>query len=272
MKANQIKTIFLDGDGVLWRAETAMEGLEHFFKVIDQQSIQWALLTNNNTRTAEYYVQKLQGFGIATEREQVFTSSTVTAAYLRQRFGEGARLHVIGMHGLIETLQEAGFSLTIGDEQPKDERMAVVAGMDRQITHEKIKIAMRLIQGGAAFIATNTDGSFPTPEGLNPGTGMVIGALQATSGVKATVIGKPEAAIFESALKQFNADRATTVMVGDRLETDILGAKKSGLCSIAVLTGVVSREEATTSVIQPDYIFKDITALANALDEGKFSE
>ena len=171
------------------------------------------------------------------------------------------------MEGLTHTLLEAGFQITVGEEQPKDGVAAVVAGMDRALNHEKVKIAMRLILEGADFIATNTDPSYPTPEGINPGTGMVIGALQATSGVKPYIAGKPYPAIFQTALKALNATAENTLMVGDRLETDILGANQIGMHTAAVLTGVTSQEELQRKDIKPDFIFQDITALRKALSK-----
>jgi 4-nitrophenyl phosphatase len=142
-----------------------------------------------------------------------------------------------------------------------------VAGMDRAINHEKIKIAMRLILEGADFVATNTDGSYPTPEGINPGTGMVIGALQFTSGVKPYIAGKPYPAIFQTALKTLGVSLEKALMVGDRLETDILGANQLGIQTAAVLTGVTSRKEIAYKDIKPDLVFEDISALHQALKE-----
>jgi HAD superfamily hydrolase (TIGR01450 family) len=137
--------------------------------------------------------------------------------------------------------------------------------MDRNITHEKVKIAMRLIMAGAEFVATNTDGSFVTPDGFNPGTGMVIGALQFTSGVEPTVIGKPNTAIFQSALQRFEAKPENSLMVGDRLNTDILGASRLGMRTILVLTGVNTREDADNGEIKPDLILEDINELLQIL-------
>jgi HAD superfamily hydrolase (TIGR01457 family) len=259
------KTVLLDGDGVLWKSDEPIPGINPFFDFLSERKIKWALLTNNNTRTAQDYIDKLTGFGIQADHRSVFTSSTVTADYLLNRYGSGAALHVVGMSGLIDTLQEAGFEITVGEDIPEKDVLAVVAGMDRQINHQKIKIAMRLILNGAAFIATNTDGSFPTPEGINPGTGMVIGALQFASGVEPYVAGKPHPAVFETAQKALGSSTEETVMVGDRLETDILGANLLGIKTIAVLTGVTSRVEIKQSDIKPDYIYQDITAVHQAL-------
>ncbi|UCC53457.1 MAG: HAD-IIA family hydrolase, partial [Anaerolineaceae bacterium] len=229
MDLDRVRTLLIDGDGVLWRGDEAVPGLDHFTAVLQQRGIRWALLTNNNTRTVNDYVTKLAGFGLVADANMVFTSSTVTAAYLKARYGTGAPVHAVGMSGLIETLQDAGFDLTHGEQFPEQKIVAVAAGMDRGLTFEKVKIAIRLILGGAEFVATNTDGTFPAADGLSPGTGMVIGALQGASGVAPTVMGKPERAIFEVAMKALDADPATTAMIGDRLETDILGAQRVGI-------------------------------------------
>ena len=133
MKLKKYKIILLDGDGVLWKSEDPIPGINSFFDFLIDNGISWALLTNNNTRTAQDYINKLTGFGIPVDQKSVFTSSTVTADYLLNRYGAGAALHVVGMSGLIDTLAEAGFEITVGEENPKKNVVAVVAGMDRQI-------------------------------------------------------------------------------------------------------------------------------------------
>jgi len=265
MKLKKYKTILLDGDGVLWKSDESIPGINPFFDLLAKNGVQWALLTNNNTRTAQNYIDKLGKFGIPAGKNSVFTSSTVTADYLLNKYGPDANLHVVGMDGLTTTLKEAGFKFTSGEQRPENGVDAVVAGMDREINLLKITIAMRLIIGGADFIATNTDGSFPTPEGINPGTGMVIGALHYASGIEPYVVGKPQPAIFTTALNALGSLPEETLMVGDRLETDILGGNKMGIQTAAVLTGVTSREEISRLDIKPDFIFEDISALCEAL-------
>ena len=267
-KLRDFNTILFDGDGVLWKADTPIDSIQPLFAYLNEKGINWALLTNNNTKTVQNYVDKLIQFGVPADRNRVFTSSSTTASYLMEKFGPGAAVHVVGMDGLLVTLEEAGFQISTGETPPDHPVVAVVAGMDRELTHDKIKIAMRLIIGGADFIATNTDGSFVTPDGFNPGTGMVIGALQFTSGKVPTVMGKPEAAIYQTAMKRFNADPADTLMVGDRLNTDILGANRLGIATAMVLTGVNSREDAVFGEIKPDMIYEDITALLQALQDA----
>lgn len=267
MDLNRLKTLLIDGDGVLWWDDQAVPGLVHFFDVLQACEISWALLTNNNTRTVDEYLAKLAGFGVKANKGHIFSSSTTTAAYLQTRYGIAASVHAVGMSGVIETLRDAGFLVSSGEQMPDRDVVAVVAGMDWEFTYNKAKVATRLILNGAEFVATNTDGTYPTPDGLSPGTGMVIGALQGTTGLNPTIIGKPEQAIFTAALDALKADRATTAMIGDRLETDILGAQRAGIGTIGVLTGVTNHEQMMASEIQPDVFYKSIAELAVELEK-----
>ena len=266
MDLNRLETLLIDGDGVLWRGDQALPGLHRFFDIVRLRGMRWALLTNNNTTTVGKYLAKLAGFGIEADAGQIFSSSTGTAAYLKKRYGPGAPVHAVGMSGVIETLQDAGFLVSYGEEMPDHAVVAVAAGMDRALTFNKVKVATRLILGGAEFVATNTDGTYPAADGISPGTGMVIGALQGTTGVTPTVIGKPEQAIYVAALEAMKADKATTAMIGDRMETDILGAQRLGIPTIGVLTGVTTREQMAESDIQPDVVYEGIAELAEVLE------
>ena len=267
MNLDCLETLLIDGDGVLWRGDRAIPGLDRFFDIVRLRGMRWALLTNNNTSTVGEYLVKLARFGIKADASQIFTSSTATAAYLKRRYGPGAPVHAVGMSGVIETLQDAGFLVSFGEEMPDHDVVAVAAGMDRSLTFDKAKVATRLILGGAEFVATNTDGTYPSPDGLSPGTGMVIGALQGTTGITPTVIGKPEQAIFTAALEAMKADKTTTAMIGDRLETDILGAQRLGIPTIGVLSGVSTREQMAASDIQPDIVYESIAELAEVLEK-----
>jgi len=141
-----------------------------------------------------------------------------------------------------------------------DEDVAlVVASMDRDVTYDKLKRASLLIQGGARFIATNRDPTYPTEEGLLPGTGSMIAALETASGVRPTAIGKPEPTMFQLAMAHMGARPETTAAIGDRLDTDILGGQRAGLTTICVLSGSSNRAEA--EAFGPDFIFEDIADL-----------
>lgn len=264
MELSTIKTLLIDGDGVLWQDEKPMARLDAFFDALRERGIQWALLSNNAAPTIEDYVAKLRGFGIQAERGNIITSATVTAAYLIEKHPAGSALYVIGQSGLKQALTEAGFNVSDGGDRPS-QVAAVIVGIDRQFTYDKLKVATQLIRAGAPFIATNTDSTFPTPEGLIPGAGSIVAAIKIATDQSPIIMGKPEPPMFRVALKHFDAHAATTAMLGDRLETDIAGAQPLGLGTLLVLSGVSHKEDIATSGITPDLIFEDIGQIADAL-------
>jgi 4-nitrophenyl phosphatase len=264
-KLKKYRALLLDGDGVLWKGDQPLSGLRPFYDFIKERDLLWALLTNSNSHTVGHYIKKFASFGITAAKDSIFTSSTVTAAYLLKRFEPGEYFHVVGSEGLIEALSQAGFEVSWGEEHPTNPVAAVVAGMDYQINYQKIKVATQLIHRGAPFIATNTDASYPTPDGLSPATGMIIAALEAASGVTPEVAGKPHPAIFQAALDSLGVTAADTLMVGDRLDTDIAGAQALGIPTAALLTGVVTREAISQSDLKPDFVFRDLPDLQEAL-------
>ncbi|MBN1427215.1 MAG: HAD-IIA family hydrolase [Anaerolineae bacterium] len=266
MNIKTLQTLLIDGDGVLWEADDPMPGLVNFFDVLERSGIAWALLTNNATRTTEAYVEKLRSFGVTARLDQIFTSGNVTAHYLRDLTPPAQSIYVIGQPDLKTTLQQAGFTLFDGEEEPEPVD-AVVAGIDRAFTYAKLRVAMRLIRNGAVYIATNPDTTFPTPQGLVPGAGSVIAAVTAAAGREPVWMGKPEPTMYQVAMKHFGADLSTTAILGDRMETDILGGQRLGMGTILVLSGITSREDLAASDIRPDYIFEGIAALADELEK-----
>lgn len=248
-----IKHLIIDMDGVLYLGNQPMPGLCDFFDFLRKRSISFILATNNSTRTPKEYVDKLAGMGVTVFEEEVLVSGQATARYLAREYPRGTRVHVFGMPALKTAIVEEGFILADEDVQ------LVVASMDRDITYEKLKRAALLIRNGARFIATNLDPTNPSEEGLLPGTGSMIVALEAASGVKAKAIGKPEPIMYELAMNQMNADREKTAVIGDRVDTDILGGKRANLTTICVLSGSSDRAEA--EAIGTDMIFEDISHL-----------
>lgn len=267
MELHTLKTLLIDGDGVLWRGNEPLPDLRRFFDVLAARGIEWALLTNNAMRTLDDYLEKFARFGIPADPQRIFTSAIATAHYLRERFPAGAPLYVIGEAGLKQALAAEGFIVCDG-EQPPERAAAVVAALDRQINFAKLTIATRLIRSGVPFIVPNRDGSFPAADGLTPGSGAIVAALVAATDVEPLVIGKPEAGIFHAAMRHLNADPATTAMLGDRLETDILGAQRVGIGSILVLSGVTDRAMLEASPIKPDWVFESIAEIADALNHA----
>ena len=245
-------------DGVLWRGSHVLPGVAEFFAFLRPHNIRYALATNNSTKTVQSYQERLAGVGVPAMPEQVITSAVATAEYIRRHYPAGTPVYIIGELGIRQALAEAGFR-----EDPAEARVVVV-GMDFDLTYDKLKTAALRIRAGADFIGTNGDLTFPLPEGIVPGNGSALAALQAATGVKPLVIGKPEAAMFEVALARLDVGPQQAVMIGDRLETDILGAQRAGLRTILVLSGVVTAEQARESEIQADAVYRDLADLHRA--------
>jgi 4-nitrophenyl phosphatase len=216
-------------------------------------------LTNNSSTPPVQVAQRLEQMGIPARPEEVLTSAEATAAALAGVMPAGKVL-VVGEDGIRQALRTAGFQLT-EDHRQAD---AVVVGIDRQLTYERLREAALAIRRGARFVATNTDRSLPTEVGLIPGAGAIVGALEIATDVSPTVIGKPSAEIFRQALERLGADAAHVATIGDRPETDIVGGQAAGLRTIAVLTGVGTAQDFAALQPPPDWIFPDLIALGDA--------
>ena len=248
-----IKHLIIDMDGVLYRGDEPMPCLGEFIAFLRQRPIPFILATNNSTRTPEEYANKLAHMGVTVSPDEILVSGQATARFLAREYPRGTRVHVFGMPALRQALADEGFVLADEDVP------LVVASMDRAVTYEKLKRATLLIRRGARFIATNLDPTNPSEEGLIPGTGSMIAALEAASGVKPTAIGKPEPTMYQLAMEQMGARPETTAAIGDRADTDILGGKRAGLTTICVLSGSSNRSEA--EAYGSDMIFYDIAHL-----------
>ena len=250
---NKITHLIIDMDGVLYLGDKPMRNLREFFAFLRGRPIPFILATNNSTRTPQEYVDKLAGMGVVVSPNEILVSGQATARFLAREYPRGTRVHVFGMPALKEAMTDEGFILADDDVQ------LVVASMDRGVTFEKLKRATLLIRSGARFIATNLDPTNPSEEGLIPGTGAMIVALEAASETKAQAIGKPEPTMYQLAMEMMGAYPETTAAIGDRVDTDILGGKRAGLTTICVLSGSSDRAEA--EAIETDMIFDDIAHL-----------
>ncbi|XWX04247.1 HAD-IIA family hydrolase [Aggregatilineales bacterium SYSU G02658] len=253
MNLREIKAAVFDMDGVLWRGNEALPGLAELFQFLHARAIPYRLATNNSRRTPAEYAAKLAKLGVPNVPESnILTSGIVTAAYLQTRYPAGTGLYVIGGPGLKQELTQAGFVLR--DEDVR----AVVVGIDLEFTYAKARHATRLIRSGADFIASNPDRTVPLEDGLAPGAGSIVAMLQAATDCAPTVLGKPHPPMFETALRQMNVLPHEAVMVGDRLNTDIEGAKRVGMKAVLALTGVNTREDAASAPYPPDLIVEDL--------------
>lgn len=259
MPLADIKAVISDMDGVLWRGTRLLPGMHDLFSEMRARDLPVVLATNNSGRHPEAYVQRLADKGVAgIDAAQIITSGTATADTLREQYPDGARLHVIGEAGLRQVLEEAGFVLVDSGTDVD----AVVCGIDFDFTYAKARHATLLIRNhGAAFIGTNPDVTFPSPAGLVPGAGSVIGMIEIATDVAPQIIGKPRPAMFHVALERLGTSAHETLMIGDRLNTDIEGAQALGIQTAMVLTGVNTRDDIAQSEIKPDYIFEDLPDL-----------
>ncbi len=256
-----IRAIVLDADGTLWRGSEPLPGLADLFDFLRKQGIASTIATNGTVETPAQYRQKLADFGISGGPDAVLTASVATAAHVLDRFGPNAALFVMGESGLRQALTEASCRLLRDARHAAD---AVVVGVDRSLTYAKLKDAVLHIQRGAAFIGANPDILIPTEEGLVPEAGTLLAAIQAATETVPIIIGKPERPLFDLAVARMGAGAAQTVMVGDRLETDILGGRQAGLKTILVTTGVDNEASILLRQITPDAIFAGLPDLLKA--------
>lgn len=250
-----IRHLIIDMDGVLYLGDRPLPGLEPFFGFLNDHDIRFQLVTNNSTLTPHMYTLKMARMGVTVQDSDVLTCSIATADYLARHHPRGSHVYAIGEEGLMDALQGAGFVLSRMDP------VAVVVGLDRDITYAKLREATLLIRAGVPFIATNPDMTLPVPGGQVPGTGTIVQAVAVATDQQPLVIGKPEPLLMEEAMAHMGATAETTAAIGDRPETDILSAQRAGILSVLTLAGATDRARLATFDIEPDIVLDDIQAL-----------
>lgn len=264
----QIKYLILDMDGVLWRGETPMPGLADFFEALYEQKIDFVLATNNATKTAVRYTDKLARFGVDVPPARIVTSAEATASYLRREYPKTDLVYAVGDVGLQEALAAQEFDLLAAEAVAQGETAPlVVVGFTPHASYHDLAMGALLVHKGATFIGTNPDPSYPSEIGPLPGAGALLAVIETATGVNPTVIGKPGPIIFEEGMERLGGTPDDTAMVGDRLSTDIAGGKAAGLTTILLLSGISRRADLEESDVRPDCIYDDITALRQALAE-----
>jgi 4-nitrophenyl phosphatase len=269
---SNIRAMIIDMDGVLWHGTVPQPGLCEFFATLRDLGIRFILATNNASQTQDQYVKKLADMGVTVSKSQVLTSGMATALYLAEHNDPAStRVFVVGEDGAYGPLREQGFTLTSLYELPTLKTPSakgadiVVCGKDSTLTWAKLATATLNIRAGAKFVGTNGDTTLPTEYGITHGNGAILAALTAATGVLPTIIGKPEPIMYRQAMKLLGSDPAETIAIGDRLETDILGAVRAGIRSLMVLSGISSEEDLRTSDYQPTWLMQDIIAVSEAL-------
>ena len=247
----QYKNYLMDMDGVLVRGKTAIPGAQEFIDALNTHSIHYLVLTNNPMYTPRDLAHRLQTAGLQVPSDRIFTSAIATARFLQRQRPNG-KAFVIGESGLTDAIHSTGYVMT--ETQPD----YVVLGETHGYNVAQITKAIRLIHDGARFVATNPDPSGPTEDGLVPACGAMAALIKEATGVAPFFVGKPNPYMTRSALNFLGAHSEETIMIGDRMDTDIVGAVSSGLDTALVLTGVTKREEISRFPYQPTYVLEAI--------------
>src|SRR5438477_3508545 len=237
MTRREIRSWLMDMDGVLVHEDEAIPGADAFLQRLREFEVPFLVLTNNSIYTRRDLSARLRASGLEVPEEAIWTSALATARFLEDQRPNGSAF-VIGESGLTTALHSAGYTMT---ERNPD---YVVLGETRTYSFERITQAIRLVENGARFIATNPDPTGPSQQGPLPATGSVAALISHATGVAPYFVGKPNPLMMRSALNAIDAHSETTAMIGDRMDTDVVSGLEAGLETILVLTGVTTREQA----------------------------
>jgi NagD protein len=242
-----IKYYLLDMDGVILRGAALIQGAAEFIHRLRDRGIPFFIFTNNSIYTPRDLQMRLSYMGLSLPSESIFTSALATAQFLHSQ-RPGGTAYAIGESGLTTALHDIGYVLT--DQEPE----YVVLGETVTYSFERITRAIRFVSAGARFIATNPDVNGPGEGGIVPGTGAVASLISAATGIKPYYVGKPNPLMMRTALRSLNAHSEDSVIVGDRMDTDIIAGLESGLRTILVLTGVTRREQVELFPYRPTWV------------------
>jgi NagD protein len=250
-----MKNFIIDMDGVLVEGRSLIPGADEFIEILLKQKRKFLLMTNNPLYTPRDLAHRLQSIGINIKENQIFTSAMATAAFLNRQRPNG-KAFVLGESGLTGAIHDVGYVIT--DMKPD----YVVLGETVAYNFEMIKKAIRLIHDhGARFIATNPDPSGPSEGGLVPACGAMAALIENASGVKPFFVGKPNALMMRTALNYLNVHSENTIMIGDRMDTDIVAGVSSGMETILVLSGVTKKEDIDKFPYLPTHIKKSVAVI-----------
>lgn len=254
-RINKLQALIIDMDGVLWRGSEPVGDLPLIFSTIQSHGWRVILATNNATQSVDQILKRLKDLKVNLSDKQIITSGEATAWYLHKKYPDGGPVFVIGEEGLQQILHRHSFF------QAERDVLAVIVSLDRAFTYQKLSTAMRLINDGALFIGTNPDRTFPSHNNLVPGAGALIAAVESATGYAPLIIGKPQPEIFLAALDHLDTPSSETMVIGDRLETDIAGGKALGCSTALVLSGVTSIDNRSSWITQPDLVADNLSIL-----------
>ena len=245
------KNLITDMDGVLIRGSDLVAGADKFVAQLQEQGREYLVLTNNSLYTPRDLAHRLTTIGLEIPPDRIFTSALATAQFLQSQRSNGTAF-VVGESGLTEAIHAVEYVIT--DIDPD----YVVLGETGAYNYAMITKAIRLIDAGAQFIATNPDASGPTEHGIVPGCGAMASLIEKATGKSPFFVGKPNPLMMRTALNYLDVHSEDTVMIGDRMDTDIIAGVESGLETVLVLTGVTRREEIERFPYRPTWVLDSI--------------
>ncbi|HRI89674.1 MAG TPA: HAD-IIA family hydrolase, partial [Candidatus Hydrogenedentes bacterium] len=246
----------IDMDGVIYRGSELIAGADRFIRRLRDLDLPFMFLTNNSQRTRRDVATRLQRMGIAVEERHIYTCAMATGRFLAQQKPNGTAF-VIGEGGLLQALHANGYSIVDSDPD------YVVVGEGRTMTFEIMERATRMIFNGAKLVSTNMDPNCPTADGIRPGCGAITAMLESATGVPAFSVGKPNPIMMRVARKELNLSAEETTMIGDTMETDIVGGMQMGYRTILVLSGGTRHEDLGKFAYRPDVIVNSIADLCD---------
>jgi 4-nitrophenyl phosphatase len=253
-----LRWFLIDLDGVMWRGESPVAGAAETVEELRRLGKRLVFVTNNASRSARDYAAKLMRMHVPTPPNEVVTSAHAVVEHLRELGLErGARVHVFGTGTLAQVLRGAGFATTKDTTGVE----ACVVAWNPRLTFEDIRRAADVVRSGIPFVGANRDATYPAEDGLLPGTGAILAAIEVASGRVATVVGKPSPYLFALALERCGTTPERTLVVGDRADSDIAGAHAAGLRAALVLTGVTRPAHIGSLSDEPDHLLRDLGEL-----------
>ncbi len=260
----QIRLFCLDMDGTIYLDNDLFDGTLDFLAYVKRIGGKALFLTNNSSKGIDKYIEKMARIGIEATAEDFITSTDATVLYIKEKYPE-ILFYAMGTESFVRQLLDAGLSVTT-DISRFDEIGGVLISNDIELTFKKLDDVSRLLTRGAIYLATNPDPACPTAYGYVPDCGSFAQGFFNATGKMPHYIGKPEPTMIEMAMKKFGYKASETAMVGDMLKTDILAGNNAGVSSILVLSGGTDEEKLAASDIRPTYVFKNIRALLDALE------
>jgi HAD superfamily hydrolase (TIGR01450 family) len=259
----------LDLDGVIYRGERLLPGARAFVEWADATGRTLVFLSNNSFATPEEVAAKLARLGIPNPEPRTLTAGEATVQFVAAR-SPGARVFVLAVPSIARMAERHGLRLAWRERMDGPAPDAILVGLDKTLTYQRLTRGLRAILPGAEFVAVNRHPTLPVEDGLNPGTGSIVAALEYASGLRARIIGKPEPTIVLEALRFLGASPRETLLVGDSIVLDIAAGHAAGVDSALLLSGVATgaEAEAATGTLVPDYVFPDMATLLDSLRSG----